>query len=648
MSLHFFERFSKSILCAAGAVLLLMISERCGPWGMCNIRLQDVPPDFVVFRFLHFDSFGIGYYYFIGLCYTLLPATAFLFRSARSSAAYLFRNKSELCFFSSSFIVFFIMFIPGFFRKEIWEMPVCSVALYLTLGLYGTCFFLMGISGYIADLGLWERLRSFILSVKLPWFLSILFIAEFLVTNLISYFAFEHIPHIQDSFAQVFHGAIFAAGHLTAPAPPLQELFYYDNIIINNGQWYSQYPPGHSFLMMLGILAGAPWIINPLAGSATVVLLYFLGREIYSDPIGRLASLLGLLSPFILFMSSEFMNHATALFMFTVFMLFYARTLRLHSILSALMAGAALGWIINIRPLTAVTLGLPFMVYATWLLMKRFKQHRLPFLAMSSMVLTFIGILLVFNQLTNGDPLLFGYQVLHGTEHLPGFGPAPWGEPHTVGLGILHTLNNFVGLNKHLFEWPIPSLAFVFILFAAGRVNRWDVLLIGSFLCLSLGYVFYWYQDWCFGPRFVYEASGCMILLTARGIQSVPCLIKNTFGRPVPVKRVSGLTTALIVFCMAYGLITNVPALYKLYNRSYWGVDGKLPAIVHQKGVQKAIIFIGCIRNRPLMANSPFLDNNIIYSWDSIDQRKELMDLFPGYRYFFEKEENNLEEIFSQ
>ncbi len=600
MSLRFFEGFLKIILCVAGAVLLYMIFERNGPWYLSNIVVKNVSrdlfeftPDFVEFRFPFLGTFKSDYYNFIWLSGLLLPAIAFLFRSVRSSAAHLLRNKSALCFFSLSLIFFCITFFPGFFLTEKTDpaqMPVCSAALYVTLGLYGVCFFFTGISGFIADWSLWSRLRACFLTIKLPWFLAGLFLIEFLCTNLISFYAFEHRPHIQDSFAQFFHGTIFAHGHLTALPPPLAELNY--EHIISTDKWYSQYPPGHSFLLMLGILAGAPWIVNPLLGTLTIVLLYFLGRELYGDAVGRVASFLGLLSPFILFMSSEFMNNVTALFLFTVFMLFYARTVRLQSILSALVAGAALGWIINIRPMSAATLALPFMVYACWLLVKRFKQYWLPFLALSSVTLIFIGILLAFNWQTNGDPFLFGYEVLYGKEVLPGFGHSGWGHPHTMESGIRYTLNNFVGLNKYLFEWPIPSLAFVFILFAAGRVNRWDVILFSSFFCLALGYLFYWYQDWCFGPRFLYDASGCIILLTVRGFQSVPHLIKKVFGRSTPDKRIKGLTTAVIVLCIAYTLSSNVPALYQLYSNDYWETQGSRLGMPTQRNVKEIIILM--------------------------------------------------------
>jgi len=191
-----------------------------------------------------------------------------------------------------------------------------------------------------------------------------------------------------------------------------------------------------------------------------------------------------------------------------------------------------------------------------------------------------------------------------------------------------------VGLNKYLFEWPIPSLSFVVFLFASRKITRWDSLLLFSFFSLAAGYLLYWYQDWCFGPRFLFEASGVMILLTARGIQCVPHVIRRTLNLPVSASRLYGLTTAVLVFCMVYGLAANVPALYKVYSSNYWEVNTKLFSVVKDRGVGKAIIFtnpsFGCL----LMADSPFMDNDVIYVVDLGDLNKKMMALYPGYRYF--------------
>jgi asparagine N-glycosylation enzyme membrane subunit Stt3 len=89
----------------------------------------------------------------------------------------------------------------------------------------------------------------------------------------------------QDNIDQVFHAKIFLNGHLTVPSHQYKEFFDFTHNI-NNGKWYSEYPPGHTFTLMLGLLLGAPWIVNPLLGSLSIVLFYLIGREVFDEKIG--------------------------------------------------------------------------------------------------------------------------------------------------------------------------------------------------------------------------------------------------------------------------------------------------------------------------------------------------------------------------
>ncbi len=119
-------------------------------------------------------------------------------------------------------------------------------------------------------------------------FLLINAVWVFIIANLFSYAIFAHIPHVQDEIAQFMQAKIFARGCLTAPVPPLPEFFqyFYDNMIISD-RWYSQYPPGHSFFLMFGVLFRIPWIINPLFASGSVVLLYLCATRYYGEKEGR-------------------------------------------------------------------------------------------------------------------------------------------------------------------------------------------------------------------------------------------------------------------------------------------------------------------------------------------------------------------------
>ena len=77
---------------------------------------------------------------------------------------------------------------------------------------------------------------------------------------------------------------------------------------MRDGAWFGKYPPGYPAILALGVLAGVPWLVSPLAAAATLLLQYALGRSLFGGGSGLLGALLLLLSPFFLFMSGSFMS----------------------------------------------------------------------------------------------------------------------------------------------------------------------------------------------------------------------------------------------------------------------------------------------------------------------------------------------------
>ena len=349
-----------------------------------------------------------------------------------------------------------------------------SAILYLILGSFGILLILIGIYPFLSYLGnKYSMLRDRAISTGRRLcqtfyesssfiFLVFIFLFVFALANLGSYFLFDHIPHVTDSFLQVFHGKIFAAGRLVAQSHPLREFFDINPLMINDdrgdGKWYSVYPFGHSFMMMFGEFINAPWIINPLLLALTIVLVYFIGKEIQDEKTGRLSALLGSLSPFLLFMSSEFMNHVSTLLYATLFVLFFIRMIHRAKWYDPIVAGIGLGMLINIRTYTAVAIAIPFCIYSLFLLFKDFRIYvwRITILALTT--LCFIGILLGYNYATNGSPTLFGYVAQFGKEHNPGFGHhGHGGASHTFQKGFISSIEALNILNKFLFGWQIPS-----------------------------------------------------------------------------------------------------------------------------------------------------------------------------------------------
>ena len=625
-----------------GILILATIIPHNDPWRMTNVVRVVNPPLFIdVYPAVSGWSFRIseamaGIILVLGFVIPLLliPAT-------RQGFVFLKRNKPAL--FSTILAFEFFAFTLIAVSNDIIH-DYKSVFLFIMFGTLGSLYAALGLTPLVESLlpteslkrtikKLYTSVRWIILESPLPFFLVSLFLVEIALTVLISFTVFEAIPHVQDSVAQYFQGKIFSVGHLTVPSPPGKDFFGYLHMI-NNGQWYSQYPPGHPFLLMLGILAGVPWLVNPFFGSLVIVLLYFLGTELYDTKVGRISALLGLLSPFLLFMSSEYMNHTTAMFFFLLFTLFLIRSLRTGLVMHGILAGVGLGMIACIRPYSAAPLGALFLLYGLYQFVKRPKELWRAAAALAVSTGVFGGILLAYNYFTNGSPFLFGFEVLYGPNVRPGFGHAAWGVPHNAFRGLLQTMNNLNGVNKHLFEWPVPSLLFVFVLFMTGSKNKWDYLLVGTFAAVVFAYFFYWFQDLCFGPRFLYEPAALLLILTARGIERLPVVVREILGYQYSVERIRVGSFMLLLLLFGLGLSANIPPHLRHYSDSYWDVNRDVLNALEEKGIKRGLILTRTNFGGVLPANPPLLDGDLIFARDLGLQDSTIVKFFPAYEAY--------------
>ena len=88
-------------------------------------------------------------------------------------------------------------------------------------------------------------------------------------------------PHLVDEIAQLFHARALAAGRLVAPVPEPAEAFLLMNTLVAGDGWMSQYPPGQTVLLAVGLLLRAEWLVNPLLGGIGTILIYLMGRGLY-------------------------------------------------------------------------------------------------------------------------------------------------------------------------------------------------------------------------------------------------------------------------------------------------------------------------------------------------------------------------------
>ncbi len=492
-------------------------------------------------------------------------------------------------------------------------------------------------------------------SIPLPVILASAFVLVF--CSVFNTLVFENVPHVHDEIAYLFQAKIFRSGKLFAPSPCARESFDFPHII-NNGRWYSVYPPGFPFLLLIGLLLKAPWLINPLLAALAVGLFYLLGKEFYDRTTGILASLLGAGSIWLLLMSSTMMSHTASMFFNAVFLLFVLRSVKVPSILNGLLAGLSLGMAFLIRPYNGFFFALPFLVYyAAWLI-KDMRSKVKNAVALAASGLAMIGIFLAYNFFTNGHPLKMGYVSLYGKAYTVIFGRAATLDyDYTPLFGSLQIFDNIKGLNSYLFGWPVSSfLALIPVVWLAARrrQERQKALLLGfSFLSLLVGFYFFWGAFVFIGPRMFFDSVPIFALLSARGIQELPSLLASRFSRLRLQAARKGVGVVLIFF-VAYAFFVRFPRwiwprgagwYYDRYDHNFAGTTGRLDESLRQLGLRNALVILKFL-STPMsgfptgqwgsgfLQNEPALRGEIIYVLDRGPQNIELFRCFPEREFY--------------
>lgn len=430
-------------------------------------------------------------------------------------------------------------------------------------------------------------------------------------------------PRVGDEIAYLFQAKLFSQGQLSMPAPPLAEFF--DVLLIVDGpRWFSQYPPGHPLFLAPMVALGLPWILGPLMGGVAAVAIWLLGTRLYDERTGRLAGALALISPFFCYMSGSYLSHSTCLAMGCLAALGLMTAIQeagRRSMLAALGGGAALGAAALIRPLTAIglALGLGLLALIRPPAIKGL-HHRIR--RMAAVMALFVicaaiiaSLVPLYNLSTTGHPLRWGYELAQPYSHELGFGKRGHLDiDYTPARALFNTRVRWRWLDGGFFTgshpipgggfffWPFPAIALSLALLARGKPTRTDVALASVIVSLAAAYFFYYFLEMCWGPRFLYESSFALLLLTARGAIA----LGETAARCGWANNRSGTANSGSIFTAAFLL----PAVFiagihialptgatreRLYDPITWPtrrVDIALTRAVQQAEISEGLIFL--------------------------------------------------------
>ncbi len=405
----------------------------------------------------------------------------------------------------------------------------------------------------------------------------------------VSTWIFDRSPLLIDEIIQLHQARIFADGALWLPATGLPEFFGAMHLVETATRVYGQFPPGAPAMLLPGVPFGVEWLMVPLFAAASVVLWPMVLRRTEPDPGVRLAAtLLFAFTPFTLFLSGSYMNHVTVLTWILLALAALARVTEEGEALRpgwAFVGGLGFGVGATVRPLDAFAFAVPA---AAWYLARALREPRRwteALLALAGVALP-MGVMFWINDVTNGSPTLFGYQVLWGNAHDLGFHAAPWGPPHTPARGLELVNLYLLRLQTYFLETPFPALLPLIgaVALYPRRLGAFDrILAVGGLLMAAL-YFAYWHDGFYLGPRFFFPLAPLLALWTAR----FPGLVRRRWGDG------DGYRTTVLTLVVGglFALGSGIPVRAQQYANGLLTMRWDADSAVAAAGLDDALVLV--------------------------------------------------------
>lgn len=389
---------------------------------------------------------------------------------------------------------------------------------------------------------------------------------------------FDRAPHILDAVSYDFQAKIFAAGQLSAPAPPLGAAFPTPFFVNYRGRWFSQYPPGTPTLLAIGVRLGLPWLVEPVLAAVAALVTVAAARRQFGRPTAVCAALLFATSPFLLLQAGTFLSHIPAMAGVAVAVYAATRYVAQPQRGWVVIGALGLGGAFLCREIAAVLAGLPLLVFVLTQARKQNRARLAGDALLAALCLgCFLAVYLSYNTVQAGAPLPLPRNLFNPTDKF-GFGPGIgfYGQ-HTLGAGLVNTDELLTSLTIVLFGWPFYlALAMLLAPFLLRRPQPCEVLhgaIVGLFV---LAYVGYFYHGIALGPRYYFGAFPSMVILAARGVSALAdraSRLLGTWGRRGARDRARTAAVTLLALLVACNLFYFLPRQLALY-RGYSGMPG--------------------------------------------------------------------------
>jgi hypothetical protein len=411
------------------------------------------------------------------------------------------------------------------------------------------------------------------------------------VAGVLSFTVYDAHPHVPDEVCYYLQARYFAAGQISLPSPPVPNAFDFYLMQNNAGRWFSCFPPGWPLVLSIGVLVGAPWLVNPVLAGFCTLGIYLLIWQLYNRSIARRSILLLCASPWFLFMGMNWMAHMLTLAAALAAALSLLRA-RSHGPIWCVPAGAAVGLVALIRPYDGLILGALLLLWVIcWRGLHRRKIAILVALVISQAA--FAALVFPYNQALTGRALQFPVEDYFNKKFGPGANSIGFGPNHGLSWSIdalpghspveavINTVLNLSLMNADLFGWACGSLVLIAAAFIAGAFDRRDYPMLVVIFAIPAAYGLYWYSGGPdFGARYWFLTIVPLAALTARSLDWVTARLGKLFPDAAP--RVLAVMVALCLMSIVvyipwrsadkyHSYLRMRPDLRELKNASFFG-----------------------------------------------------------------------------
>ncbi len=433
----------------------------------------------------------------------------------------------------------------------------------------------------------------------LPWCAALWVLG---VGSVIAVFVFERLPHVDEDIIYLFQAKTLAAGRLWLPQPVETDAFAMTHLIADGERWYGKFFPGWPAVLAIGVLGGAPWLVNPVLGALSVLCAHSLAQRIYGRRTANVATLLLVVSPWFLFLSGSLMGHSVSLLCMLIALLAIElqRARRMGG--WSLVAGVALGAMFVNRPFDAALFGPIAGLWAIGVTRQRLSLGSLVCIASCAALVS--STMLAYDAALTGSAWVAPHRLW--AETLFGRGVDVFGFGPNVGIPLWRNVDPLPGhgiadavlnLNKNLhliqfelFGWACGSLVFAATFLVSGRYEKADFVAVAVVGAIVVGHAFYWAQGGPdFGARYWYLLSFPLVLLSVRGM-ALACARWSTRG--VLESAVVPRVAAVVVLASLSAVLTMIPWRAVGKYHGYRGIRSTVRDLAAAEGIADALVFV--------------------------------------------------------